>query len=319
MKEKLLVSVSPHIQSRLTTPIIMMEVILALLPAVCASIYFFGWQAVKVIMSTVSATLLTEIIFQKLRKMPVSIKDNSALLTGILLALCLPPGLPVWLSFFGGATAIILGKQIYGGLGYNLFNPALVGRAVLNIAWPAQMSTWVIPRSNWKAAIEGITGATPLAIAKGLTETAQKLPDYGALFWGNISGSLGETSTFCLLLGGLYLLLRRQISWRIPGCFLGTVVIMSLVFPGHGSALFNLLSGGLMLGAIFMATDYVTSPITPRGKIFFGIGFGLVTSLIRFWGSFPEGVAFAILFMNALTPLIERYTQPRLFGKGKYA
>ena len=319
MKDKFLVSVSPHLQARLTTPLIMLEVILALTPAIFASIYFFGWQAVKVMAATVSAAVLTEIIFQRMRKKPVTIKDNSALLTGILLALCLPAGLPVWLSFIGGAAAIVLGKQIYGGLGYNVFNPALIGRAVLTISWPAHLSIWLMPRLGWGVAVEGTTGATPLAIAKGIEVVNQTLPEYSSLFWGNIGGSMGETSSFCLFLGGLYLLIRKRISWHIPFCYLGTVAVLTFFFKELGSPLFNLLSGGLMLGAWFMATDYVTSPITPRGKIVFGVGCGLITCLIRFWGRLPEGVCFSILFMNALTPLIERYTQPRLFGGKKYA
>ena len=319
MKEKFVVSAAPHLQARLTTPFIMLEVIFALTPAIFASIYFFGWQAVKVILATVSAAIFTEIVFQRMRKKPVTIKDNSALLTGILLALCLPAGLPVWLCFIGGAAAIILGKQIYGGLGYNVFNPALIGRAVLTISWPALLSTWPMPRPGWGMTVEGTTGATPLAIAKGIEIIKQAVPDYASLFWGNISGSMGETSSFCLLFGGLYLLIRKRISWHIPFCYLGTVALLSSFFKEFGSASFNLLSGGLMLGALFMATDYVTSPITPQGKIIFGIGCGLITCLIRFWGRLPEGVCFAILFMNALTPLIERCTRPRLLGGKKYA
>jgi len=318
MSEKYLVSVSPHMQCRLTTSFIMFEVILALTPAIFASIYFFGYQAIKVLVSTTTAAILTEAAFQKLRKMPVTIMDNSALLTGILLALCLPAGLPWWICFIGGVSAIFLGKQIYGGLGYNLFNPALVGRALLTISWPAYMSTWLIPRSGWGETLSGTTGATPLAIAKGLEITGETVPAYASLFWGNIGGSMGETSAFCLLLGAGYLLLRKRIPWRIPFSYLGTVIILALVFKGYGTPLLHLLSGGLILGAFFMATDYVTSPVTPYGKIIFGVGCGLITCLIRFWGRLPEGVCFSILFMNALTPLIERYTQPRVFGGKKH-
>ncbi len=317
MNDKYLVSVSPHIKCRLTTPLIMFEVILALTPAIIASIYFFSWEAVKILLATTSACLLSEAVFKRLRKMPVSINDNSALLTGILLALCLPAGLPWWLAFIGGVTAIVLGKQLFGGLGYNIFNPALVGRAVLSVSWSAYMSTWLIPRSSWGETLKGITGATPLAIAKGMEAANQTLPDYPALFWGNIGGSMGETSAFCLLLGGIYLLIRKRISWHIPFFYLGTVAFLSFVFKQE-TPLFHLLSGGLLLGAFFMATDYVTSPITPAGKIIFGIGCGLITCLIRFWGRLPEGVCFSILFMNAFTPLIESYTQPRLFGGKKH-
>jgi len=309
LNSNLTVSPAPHIKSGLTAQRIMYLAILALLPAGAAGIYIFGLSSLKIIIISIFSCVLTELIFLKLRnKDPKIVLDGSALLTGLLLAYNLPPSLPLWIPVIGGAVSIILGKQIFGGLGHNIFNPALVGRVFLQICWPLHMTTWKNPR--WLP--DAVSTATPLA-----GEGARAF-NYMDLFLGNHSGSLGEVCILALLIGAAFLIFTKIISLHIPVSFIGTVVILAWIFGGdglfRGDFLFHLLSGGLVLGAFFMATDYVTSPLTKKGRIIFGIGCGILTIIIRLKGSFPEGVSYAILFMNAMVPLIDRYSKTRKYG-----
>lgn len=299
---KLITTSSPHIHSGESVKNIMLNVAAALMLPLIGGVYFFGFRVISVVVVSVIAAVLTETVFQKLRMRPVTIMDYSAIVTGILLALNLPPGLPLWMAAVGAVVAISLGKQIYGGLGMNPFNPALIGRVFLMISFPVYMTTWINP-------IDGVTGATPLQIMKMQGVTS----DYLKLFLGNIGGSIGETSSLLIILGGLYLLYKGYIDWRVPVSYLGSVAVLSLILGRD--PIFNLLSGGLMLGAFFMATDMVTSPISRTGKIIFGVGAGFFTVLIRFFGGYPEGVSFSILLMNAFTPIINRYTVPRIYGE----
>lgn len=301
---KLVITSSPHIHSGESVQRIMFAVAGALLLPVVAGVYFFGLKALSLVIVTTLAAVLTEAVFQKLRNKPITVYDGSAIVTGILLALNLPPGLPCWMAAVGAVFAIAIGKQIYGGLGSNPFNPALIGRVFLMVTFPVFMTTWLSP-------FDGITGATPLQLMKmqGMST------DYLKLFLGNISGSLGETSALLIILGGLYLIYRGYVDWLIPGSYLGTVALLSIAFGRD--PIFNLLSGGLMLGAFFMATDMVTSPLSRAGKIIFGVGAGFFTILIRFFGGYPEGVSFSILLLNAFTPIINRYTAPRIYGEVK--
>jgi electron transport complex protein RnfD len=249
----------------------------------------------------------------------VTVLDGSAALTGLLLGMTLPSSSPWWMVVVGSLIAIVLGKQIYGGLGHNLFNPALVGRVVLLISWPVQMTAWVKPTPLFTGALDAVTTASPLGILK--VEGVAKLANLNLLdsLLGNVAGSIGEISVLALLVGAIFLLWKKYITWHIPLSFIGTVGILSGVFwlldpSQYASPLFHLCNGGLMLGAFFMATDYVTAPVTDRGRVIFGIGCGLLTAVIRIFGVYPEGVAFAILLMNAFSPLIDRYTKPTPFG-----
>jgi len=314
----------------MTTPKAMRDVIYALLPATGAALWFFGLSAVLIIVSCIAGAVLAELAFAKREQRGETLRDATGVLTGLLLALTLPPGLPMWMAFLGGFVAISLGKVIWGGLGHNLFNPALLGRAFLLATFPIAMTTWVpaaggffdIHASNlalpfMQAQVDGVTSATPL----GMMKFEQEVTPLANLVFGRTGGSLGETSGLLLLLGGVYLWLRRDLDWRIPVSILLSVVVFSAVltlFDGERfpSPLFSLFSGGLMLGALYMATDPVTSPVTPKGAWVFGIGVGVLVILIRVFGGLPEGVMYAILLMNAATPLIDRYTQPRVFGRG---
>jgi electron transport complex protein RnfD len=310
---------SPHFKDKDSVPKIMYAVVVSLTPAVAASLYFFRLKALALLLSCVAACLATEAIFLWLRKKPLlPLRDGSAVITGMLLAMTLPPSLPIERAVIGAVVAIAIGKQVFGGLGYNIFNPALVGRAFLQTAFPVAMTTWIPPLS---LKIQTATFATPLgnlrfqeAIAKG---TLTPLKD---LFLGNVGGCLGETSAVALILGGLYLLARRVIDWRIPlGIFLSLTAFTGafwLANPGkYASPLFHLLAGGLLIGALFMATDMVTSPITPLGTWIYALGIGIVIGLIRLFGGFAEGVMYSILFMNAFVPLLNRYTRPRILGE----
>jgi electron transport complex protein RnfD len=304
-----IVSPAPHIRSSITTQKIMYIVILALLPAGLAGVYIFGLSSLKIILISIIACVLSEAIFLMLRnKDPKIVLDGSAILTGLLLAYNLPPEVPLWLPVVGGIVSIVLGKQIFGGLGHNIFNPALVGRAFLQISWPVYMTTWKNPR--W--AVDAVSTATPLA-----REGARAFT-YMDLFLGNHGGCIGEVCIVMLLLGAAALLLMKIISLHIPASFIGTVLLLTWMFGGEGlfrgDFMFHLLAGGLVLGAFFMATDYVTRPLTNRGKIIFGIGCGILTVVIRLKGSYPEGVSYAILFMNAVVPLIDRYTKTKVYG-----
>lgn len=301
---KLITTSSPHIHSGESVSGIMFSVAIALLLPTLAGIYYFGFRALALVMITSLSAILTEAVFQKLRNKPITITDGSALVTGMLLALNLPPGLPYWMAVVGAVAAIALGKQIYGGLGSNPFNPALIGRVFLMISFTTPMTTWINP-------VDGTTGATPLSLMKmqGITT------DYAKLFFGNVGGSLGETCALLIIIGGMYLIFKGYVDWKIPASYLGTVAILSVILGQD--PIFHLLSGGLMLGAFFMATDMVTTPLSGLGKLIFGIGAGLLTAIIRFYGGYPEGVSFSILLMNAFTPLINRFTVPKIYGEVK--
>ena len=311
------VSSSPHIRDAANTRGIMRDVIIALVPALLVSVYIFGLRALAVVFVSVSSAVFFEWAYRKGMKKPVTTGDLSAVVTGVLLAYCLPAGVPLWLPVIGAAFAIVFVKQLFGGLGSNFMNPALAGRAFL-FSWPRFMTTWMAPHaytSLFNFGGDAVSSATPMASLHTGVLPASSLSD---MFFGNIGGSLGEVSAAALLLGGVYLIFRRIISPRIPVSYLATVAVLALVFPKGGDAvtwmLYNLLGGGLMLGAIFMATDYATSPVTHKGQIIFGIGCGLLTVFIRYFGSYPEGVSYAILIMNACVRLIDRNTQPRRFG-----
>lgn len=330
---KLIVEAAPFLHPRLTMPQVMRDVIYALIPITLASFWFFGLSSLLVIFSTIAGAILTEWIFSPKGERGASLRDNTGLLTGLLLGLTLPPSLPLWMAFLGGVVASGLGKMVWGGVGQNLFNPALVGRAFLMATFPTAMTTWTpiqspgdffnVHSSNFawplmQAQVDGTTAATAL----GLMKFEQQTTPLVNLMLGNIAGSLGEVSGVLIILGGIYLYLRRCLDWRIPVSILISVTIFSGILHAVDSThypdpLFTIFAGSLLFGAVFMATDPVTSPLSPRGAWIFGLGVGALVVLIRVFGGFPEGVMYAILLMNAATPLIERYTQPRVFGRGK--
>jgi electron transport complex protein RnfD len=329
----LLLQHAPLLQQGMTTPKAMRDVLYSLLPVTLAAVWFFGLGAILVLAASIAGAMLTEWAFASSEKSGESLLDATALLTGLLLGLTLPPGLPLWMAFIGGAVAIGLGKVIWGGLGNNLFNPALVGRAFLLATFPIAMTTWspltgtegflTVQPSNlalpfMQASSDAVTSATPL----GLMKFEQEVTPLLNLVLGNTAGSLGETSGLLLIAGGIYLWWRRDLDWRIPVSILISVMVFSGILDLVDSTrfpdpLFSVFSGGMLLGSIYMATDPVTSPITPRGAWIFGIGVGLLVILIRVFGGLPEGMMYSILLMNAATPLIDRYTQPRVFGRGK--
>ncbi|MCJ7744977.1 MAG: RnfABCDGE type electron transport complex subunit D [Actinobacteria bacterium] len=324
-EELLTIGVSPHIRDADTTARIMGWVIIALLPITFYSIYIGGTSTTIVIAMSILGAVATEVVIQRLRHMPVTIGDLSALLTGLLLALTLPPRIPFWMPLIGGAVAIALGKQVFGGLGHNIFNPALVGRAVLFVSWSKYMTTsWLV---HPKAAvvhtaavksIDAVTKATPLYTMRLVRQHTLSLSAsryYRPLLFGNPWGCIGEVSALLILVGLAVLLMKRLVDWRIPVCFVGTVMVLSWIIGMD--PLFAALSGSLLLGACFMATDYVTNPMTAWGKVIFAVGCGIITVLLRFYSNLPEGVMFAILFMNGMTPLIDRYIRPRPFGYRK--
>lgn len=314
---KWIVSSSPHVHSGDSIQKNMLYVVLALLPAYLVALYYFGVGALVVSAIAIASCIGFEAFIQRfVLKTKVSISDGSAALTGLLLAMNLPSNLPWWMVIIGSMAAIGLGKMCYGGLGNNLFNPALVGRVFLLISFPAAMTTWPIPEPFSMAYMDAQTAATPLSFMK----FDQMLPPILTTLIGNEGGSMGEVSAIALLLGGIFLLWKKVITWHIPISILVTVAvftgIMHLVDPiTYENPLWHLCSGGLLLGAIFMATDYVTSPMTTRGQLLYGVGIGLITVVIRLWGSYPEGVSFAILLMNAATPLIDKYILPKRFVK----
>ncbi|MGF7056510.1 RnfABCDGE type electron transport complex subunit D [Brassicibacter mesophilus] len=311
MDNKLIASSSPHIRSDETISKIMLDVIIALLPATLASIYFFRFNAIKLIVLAIASAVVTEAIFQKALKKPVTLNDLSAVVTGLLLAFNIPATAPWWIPVIGSAFAIGIVKQLFGGLGHNFMNPALAARAMLLASWPVIMTNWVTP------GVDAVATATPLAILKG-EATEAVMPSLSNLFFGNIGGCLGETSALLLIIGGIYLLYRGVINWRIPFTYIGTVAIMMLLFGGgFENMLYHILAGGLMLGAFYMATDYSSSPVTAKGQIIFGIGAGLLTAIIRLKGGYPEGVSYSILLMNVAAPLIDKYTSPKVFGEVK--
>lgn len=306
MSENFNISSSPHIRSKVTTSNIMLMVIIALLPATAFGVYNFGLSALLVVVITTAAAVLTEYAYQKLMHRKVTIGDYSAALTGLLLALNLPAEAPWWMCVLGSVFAILVVKQVFGGLGQNFMNPALGARCFLLISFTGRMTTFVY---------DGVSGATPLALLK-----AGEKVDVLDMFLGNIAGTIGETSVVALLIGGIFLVAMGIISLRIPVTYIVTFAIMVVAFGGHGFDLTylaaHLCGGGLMLGAWFMATDYVTSPITPKGQIVFGICLGVLTAIFRIFGGSAEGVSYAIIVSNLLVPLIERVTLPKPFGKG---
>ncbi len=313
--EKYLLSSSPHAHGPRTVSSLMLDVIVALLPAFGCAIFFFGLRALLLAGTCIAACLVTEALCRIAMKRENSIGDLSAVLTGLLLALNLPPDLPLWMAAAGGVFAIGICKQAFGGLGYNPFNPALAARAFMLISFTGPMTTW--SSSAWQG-LDAATTATPLALVKKGAEGFDwsQVAIIKNLFLGNVNGCIGETSALALLLGAAYLLCRRTITWHIPVSFICTVFVFAMI-QGGVPPLVHVLSGGVVLGACFMATDYVTSPITAKGKLIFGCGCGLLTMLIRTapTGAYPEGVSFSILIMNAIAPLINRWTQPKVFGK----
>ena len=329
---RLLVQTSPFLREGVTTPTLMRDVLLALAPVAAVSVWVFGLSALLVVLASTLGAMGAEWAFGPAGVRKTSWKDGSGPLTGAILGLTLPPGLPLWMAFLGGVVGIGLGKLIWGGLGQNLFNPALVGRAFLQAAFPTAITTWsppgdllavrasnfAIPFLQAPAEVDAVSTATPLNLMKFAGEATP----VAELLRGNIAGSLGETSAALILLAGIWLAARRTFDWRIPASILATVAafsgILFLLSPDrYPNPLFMLCAGGLLFGAVFMATDPVTSPVAPRGAVLFGVGVGFLTVLIRIWGGLPEGVMYAILLMNAASPLIERYTQPRVYGHGR--
>ena len=308
-KRNLIVSSAPHVVSPVNTSRIMLDVIIALVPAVAMATFVFGMRALLLTAVCAASCVFFEYAVEKILKRDVTIGDLSAAVTGVILSLNLPANLPFWMACVGSFIAIVIVKQLFGGMGQNFANPAITARVALFIGFATAMTNFPLPVAQQTA--DAITGATPLALfAKGLG-----VPSNGAVFFGTIGGSMGETSALALLIGGAYLLFKKVIEPTIPACFIGTVAVMALLTGND--PIFHVCAGGVMLGAIFMATDYVTSPITTKGKVIFGVGCGLLTMIIRLYASYPEGVSFAILIMNILTPHIDNLTIPALNGVPK--
>jgi electron transport complex protein RnfD len=300
-----IVSSSPHIRSSANTQTIMRDVLIALAPAMTAGIIFFGLKALYLTILCVVTSILTEWVIEKLTHRENTVRDLSAAVTGVLIAFNLPASAPWWIAVLGSIFAIAIVKQAFGGIGHNVVNPALAARAFLVASWGARMTG-----AAFIPSVDTITSATPLGmLAEGIT---QNMPSNLDLFIGNVYGCIGEVSALALLLGGAYLIYRKVITWKIPTIYIGTVFVLMFLFKQD--PVFHIFAGGLMLGAIFMATDYTTSPITPKGQIIYAVGCGLITVVIRLFGSYPEGVSYSILLMNVATPLIERYTRPRVYG-----
>lgn len=306
MEIKLIGSSSPHIRSDETTQKLMLDVIIALVPALAASIYYFGAKVAILVIASIISAVLTEYVCERFMGRPITITDLSAVVTGMLLAFNLPAEAPWWIAFIGSAFAIGIVKQVFGGIGFNFLNPALAARAFLVASWPSHMLSGFI-----NPVTDAVTSATPLAILKG-TAVGQ-LPSIWNMFIGNIPGVIGETSSILLLFGGIYLIYRGTIKWIIPVFYIGTVAVLAM-FIDAGNLTYHLLGGGLFLGAFFMATDYATSPVTDKGKIIYAVGAGILTMLIRKLGGYPEGVSYSILLMNILTPMIDKYLRPHVFG-----
>lgn len=321
IREKLIVTESPHTRSGNTTAGIMLDVCIALLPALIAGVFIFGLRAAALAAVCVAASVFFEWMWCKILKKPSSIGDFSAAVTGLLLAMNLPVTMPYWMAIIGSLFAIIIVKQFFGGIGHNFMNPALAARAFLLTSWAQAMTTWVKPFSHVSLfnAADVVTSATPLELIK---QGSDNLPGYMDLFLGKIGGCIGEVSTVALLIGAAYLLIRRVITLRIPASYIISMAAIVFVFGGNdglftGDVLYHVLTGGLILNAFFMATDYVTTPYTPKGQIIFGIGCGVISAVIRLWGGYPEGATYAVLLMNAATPLIDKFTAPRRFGAVK--
>jgi len=315
MDINLLAGSSPHLKSGESTQKIMRDVIIALLPATLAAVLNFKVQAAMLILVTVVSCVAAEYAWCRIAKKENTITDLSAAVTGVLLAFNLSPAVPLWVAAIGGIFAIIIVKQLFGGLGHNFINPALAARAFMMASWPMQMTSWQKP--GWDA----VSTATPLAVIKNGAEAAGEMPKLWDMFIGNIGGTIGETSTLALLIGAGYLVARKVITLELPVAFIGTVGLRTWMLGGSeglftGNFMYHILAGGLMLGAFFMATDYTTSPVTFRGRIVMGIGCGLLTSIIRLYGGYPEGVSYSILLMNLVVPMIDRYMIPKSFGGG---
>ena len=328
MANLLEVSPSPHSHGEDTTRKLMFGVVIALLPALFASVFYFGTGAVIVTITSIISCLTFEYLIQRfILKKPVSITDGSALVTGLLLAFNLPSNIPIIIIILGSLVAIGVAKMTFGGLGNNPFNPALVGRVFMLLSFPVQMTSWPVPSGFNTGYTDAITGATPLAIMKegikngeSISQLMGKIPTTFQMLLGKMGGSMGEVAALALLIGFIYLLYKKIITWHIPVSIIGTVAIFTTILwlinpQSNASPVFHLLSGGLLLGAIFMATDYVTSPMNPKAMLLYGCGIGILTVIIRVWGSYPEGVSFAILIMNAFVPLMNVYIKPKRFGE----
>lgn len=319
---KLTIAPSPHVHSGDSVRRNMYGVVIALIPALATSLWFFGVDALMVILTSVLACVAVEFLIQKfLLKVPTTVSDGSAIVTGLILAFNLPSNLPLWIVVIGAVFAIGVCKMTFGGLGQNIVNPAIGGRVFLLMSFPAQMTTWPVP-----GGVDGSTGATPLGLLKEGLKTGKSvseivdLPSSADLFFGGIGGSLGEVSALAMIIGFVFLLAFKVITWHIPVAVIGSMALLQGVFflvnpEGYASPLFTVLTGGALLGAVFMATDYVSSPMTHKGMIIFGCGIGVLTVLIRNFGAYPEGMSFAILFMNLVTPLINRFCKPKRFGE----
>jgi Na+-translocating ferredoxin:NAD+ oxidoreductase subunit D len=310
---RFLVSSSPHIRSGESTQRIMLDVIIALMPALFAGVLYFGFGALTLTVTAVVFAVAAEAVMQKIMGKPITINDLSAVVTGMLIAFNVPATLPLWIVAVGSIFAIAVVKQCFGGLGFNFINPALAARAMLLASWQVRMTSWVTPGPD------AVSTATPLAIIRGGEAAGQALPNVMNLFLGNVPGCIGETSALALIIGGAYLLYRGVISHRIPVAYIATVAAFAFLFGGFDpfTMIYHVFAGGLFLGAIFMATDYSSSPMSARGQIIFGVGCGILTSVIRFYGGYPEGVSYSILLMNLATPLIDKYTMPKKFGEVK--
>lgn len=324
MENRLSISSSPHIRSDASTSKIMLDVLIALIPASFAGVYFFGLDAALTIIVCIVSCVLFEYLTRKLLKRSNTLSDLSAVVTGLLLALNLPPALPKWMAVVGSFFAIVVIKQLFGGIGQNFINPALGARVFLLVAYGTKMTQWTIPRGfNEADAITSATDALTFATPLGALKEGGNLSGYLDMFLGNVGGSIGETSALALIIGGLYLLIRKVISWEIPVIYIGTVALISWILGPRGfltgDPLYHILAGGLMIGAIFMATDYTTSPMTKKGAIIYAAGCGLLTFIFRRYTNMPEGVSYAILLMNTAVPLIDRHIVPKRFGGGAHA
>jgi len=328
MSNLLNVSPSPHAHGEETTRKLMTGVIIALIPALLASIFYFGYAAIIVTATSVISCILIEYLIQKfVFKKPVTITDGSAIVTGLLLAFNLPSNIPVFIIVIGSFVAIAIAKMTFGGIGNNPFNPALVGRVFMLISFPVQMTSWPVPAGFATGYSDAVTGATPLAIVKEglkngepISQLVSQIPPPSQMFLGNMGGSMGEIAAVVLLIGFAYLLFKKIITWHIPVSIIVSIAIFTTILwlinpEKNAGPMFHILAGGVLLGAIFMATDYVTSPMNPKAMIIYGCGIGILTIIIRVWGAYPEGVSFAILIMNAFVPLMNFYIKPKRFGE----
>ncbi len=328
MSNLLNISQSPHIHGKESTRKLMLNVVIALLPALFTSVFYFGIGAIVVTLTSVASCLLFEYLIQKfILKKPLSITDGSALVTGLLLAFNLPSNIPVFIVVTGSFVSIGIAKMTFGGLGNNPFNPALVGRVFMLISFPVQMTSWPVPKGLGTGYADAVTGATPLAIIKeglkngeSLSRLMGEIPSPAQMFMGDMGGSMGEVAAIALVIGFVYLLATKVITWHIPVSVAGSIAIFTTILwlanpEKNADPMFHLLAGGVLLGAIFMATDYVTSPMVPKSMVIYGCGIGIITVVIRVWGAYPEGVSFAILIMNAFVPLMNAYIKPKRFGE----